>query len=398
MSRDTEAEVRAMLANRAAEARPASFTGEDLTSRGDAVRARRRVGAVCGAALAVAGIVLAGSAVEGRPDAAPPTGPEPSATAQAPRAPGHDGTVGLDVVDGHRLLTINEQITVPLDVSRGRVIAVRGGWVHQSADRDRILRIISPGGTVTKLAAGVDAFTVGSDGERITWVSDAGLTTAMLKEKKGDVVLANRRSTAVPRGVVPVTSSADRIVLSPPSTGNPMKWDTWDSGGGPFVPRWTTAVAKIYGAEDWSGTLGGGRWSLPTGSLVGLTRPAPGSRTGCLALLDPATLQARATRCDLGLSLESNLGSASPGAQFVFETAGSGGKLIDVIAAFSGSNTAGITQALPRPDQPPLWENNTAIAAVGGQLYRWLFGDTPEKLRPFYPYHKLVPAPFSANG
>ena len=393
-----ESEVRSMMNDRAVDAGQASFSSDDLIRRGDAARRRRRLAGAGGIAVAVAGIFLAGSVIGSRPTAAPPAHPGPSTSADTTQGPGHRGPVGLDVVDGHRLRMIDGEVTVPLDLSQGRVTRVRGGWVHESADSVKVISFFDRGGSVTKLADGVELFAVGPDGEQLAWTSNKVLTTVRL-DKKGDGRLVGRRSTAVQEGVVPVTWSGDRLVLSQRGSccgGEnqqyvPAKWDTWDSKAGPFVARWKTTVSAVYGPEGWS------TGSLPTGSLVGVVPKTPGSGTGCLALLDPATLTAKQTRCDLGLSPDSSYGSLSAGGRYFFDAADSTGRLIDVRAAFSADPAAGAVQSVPMPNQPPVWDGGTAIATVDDQLYAWRSGSAPRKLPPFVPQGALVPVSFSAG-
>jgi hypothetical protein len=383
MSSETD-ELRSMLSARAGEAGQVSFTGDELVRKGRLARRRRIAGRLVEVGVAVAAVVLVGAALITPPNPAPRLyqGSPPPISASA-----RPYTLGLGIVEGHRVRIGTQVVTVPLDLTTGRVTRVRGGWVYLSADA---ISYFDARGRVTRLAGEDAFFLVGPDGVRVAWVTGSVLTTARLDAG----ALTGRRSTPVPPGVSPVTFSGDRVVL--------VKYggfDTWDPAAGPFVASWARNVDAVYGpAAD-------GR------TLIGAV-PGSGGRV-CLAMLDPATLRSTATSCDLGLRARSAYGSLSPDGRYFFDATNGGGALIDVGAAFAGGDHA--LQVVPDPVQPPTWDGDNAIAEVYPgqpysphpgepqpkptgvahlQLYRWHFGEPPARLPVTARQQFLVTRPF----
>ncbi|HET8680439.1 MAG TPA: hypothetical protein VFM54_00980 [Micromonosporaceae bacterium] len=189
--------------------------------------------------------------------------------------------------------------TIPLTGIDGRVYTAYqtgDGWlVVSERATSGSLWLVTPDGARHRLLDSTDRPpAVSPDGRRVAWRDGDRLYVG---HRTGTTLTVDRSTPAPARGA-PIAYTGTAVVLGYSTTGGGIdQRDVWVPGNGDYSPTW-----------DRAGHVTGVYQPAPDGSLLGLVyaTPGAGSKTECLAKLDPATgLSASRTACGLPLAIDS---------------------------------------------------------------------------------------------
>ncbi|SHN47719.1 hypothetical protein [Cryptosporangium aurantiacum] len=377
MNDRTEELVRAMLETRSVEAGERSLDVDALVRRGEWVRRRRQLGAITTTAVAAVVVILTATLLVKWN-----TGTEAIRPVK-----GHGAPVDLTVVDGEQLRTKDGEVTVPMDLTAlgARVTEVRDGWM--SLSRTSELSFINASGAVTPIADNIDSYLIDGTGTRIAFTRKGGLAVGVLRDGR----VTGLVPTPSAHEAYPVAFVGERVVMMQAGSccgGDNQQYveprfAVWDPPAGGFTPRWTTGVTAVHGP-----VLDGTRL------LATVRQGSVNEDTGCLALLRPSDLSVLAKQCDLGLSAASTYGTLSPSGRYFFDLVVTSGREYGVLMTI-GADLGNLTRTdFPTPDEPPTWDDDTALATVNRHLYLWRSGQEPERIQRFANQTDLAPRPF----
>jgi hypothetical protein len=237
------------------------------------------------------------------PTAPPAVGPDATPVPVPAASPATALTEFSAVVNGRLLLPGGARINlagIKGDVSGARE-TVDGWLIDERLDAEHVsLWLVRPDKSVRRLLSGAGGIAVAPDGRRIAWRDGDILRTGHLT-LTGKV--ERERSTPAPKRGAPVFYTGEAVVLGYSETGGGWdRRDVWIPANGRYVPSWNAndKVRAVYGiAPD-------GR------SMLGLSAGAAGSKSSCLAMLDPrADLAPTRTAC-LPVELVDHFGRVSP--------------------------------------------------------------------------------------
>jgi hypothetical protein len=286
----------------------------------------------------------------------------PVPPASAPPSP------SLAFIVDHTALRLPDGRSVSLPPSETALTGadqVREGWLVTGATADAntsSLWLVTPDAALHPLAQGlVGAPAVSVDGLWLSWRTATQLFSGHLIDSGALIVDS---STPMPDKGFPIAVTSTVVVLGATATGGGIdSFDLWLPAKGHYVASWDviTNVAAVYGP-------------LPGGhSLLGLVRPAQGSKEVCLAELDPETsLRATRTACNLPLRVDP-AGAVSPDGHWLAAVGSGGVALIDLTTVYDRPAIAATWGA----DWPGVWvDTNTMVVPAADGLQAFSVGDT----------------------
>jgi hypothetical protein len=348
-----EDELRALFAERAADALPAAG---DPAQRAilRAARLRRRRETLAGLAGVVV-MVLAGvgfGVVRGHG--------VPVTTLVVPAAStllATEPAIRLDLRVGNQLWTADGR-HLPLP-GAGQVTwayRVPAGWVYGGTGRT--LHMLAPDGTEIGSRLPADVAAVSPDGDEVASVSGPLGARMLIVGQLSLAGVLPVAKTAVTDQAVPVAFVGPRVVLGRvDATGRISAYDFWDPSG-IFRPTWNDQIAGVYGA---------------TGSrLMGLVSAGPDGTEGCVSYFDldlrAGLRKAQLGDCGLGLVQGPAWGSESPGGRWLADQTDNGLVFVDLDA----SDPSPLRASCPvRGRSAPVWEDDsTVLVATDDGLVR----------------------------